>query len=586
LSVSKGGLNKECIVMQDNSAFPKKVLILVSLVQGLLLLLLHQSIEFEFWPQGNPEWLFCIYAMVLIGPTMLLLAIRDGKELIVLKWTFLFTLLAGMLGFYVGYQALPLENPRLGSLLPALIFTMSIATFKALMYVQQFASGEKLSYSQLFRWSWRNFLIFGLAALFASLTWGVLMLWGGLFKAIKIDFFHELFTKPWFYYPVIGVANGFGIIMFRNLTNVIDTITRIQQALMKYLLVLLVLVSILFIFALPFTGLDPLWESGGSQLIFWMQALMLFFVNAVYQDDPELRPYTLWIHRFIYAGIILLPIYSAISLYGLYLRIDQYGWSIDRCWAGFIWILLASFSVGYVWGILKYRDDWIFQLSKVNVAMGLVMLALLLIVNSPAVDFREITTASQVERLENGQVELDELDLNYFKNSLARPGYLALQAVKEEYQDINKLVVVKITNLYADSHEDVVESSKEEVLAAIEIISGEVSSELGNRIYRHLTNKSWTLRNVSNLYLIETNLAVNGTSEYLLVQKMEHRTELYLFHIKAAVWVKSQVIQHDGGYGQYDTEFFDALKAGQIDEVEVVWKDFQIGGKKFRVIQK
>jgi hypothetical protein len=65
---------------------------------------------------------------------------------------------------------------------------MSIATFKALMYVQQFASGEKFSYSQLFRWSWRNFLTLGLAALFACSTWGVLMLWGGLFKAINIEF--------------------------------------------------------------------------------------------------------------------------------------------------------------------------------------------------------------------------------------------------------------------------------------------------------------------------------------------------------------------------------------------------------------
>ncbi len=128
---------------------------------------------------------------------------------------------------------------------------------------------------------------------------------------------------------------------FRKLTHIIDTITRLQQALIKFLLVLLSLVSLLFLGALPFTGLEPLWESGGSSLILWMQALILFFVNAVYQDEPDNWPYSVWLHRFIYISIAILPVYSLISFYGLSLRIDQYGWSLSRFWAYLIWFLLA-----------------------------------------------------------------------------------------------------------------------------------------------------------------------------------------------------------------------------------------------------
>jgi len=571
--------------MQVNSDFPKKALILIALVQGLLLLLLHQSVELEFWPHASPEWLFCFYSLVFVGPTMLLLGIRDGKELLVLKWTIPFTLLAGALGFYVGHQALPFENASLGTLLPGLILTMSIATFKALMYVQQFSSGESFTYSQLFRWSWRNFLTLGLAALFACSTWGVLMLWGGLFKAINIDFFQELFTKPWFYYPVVSLANGFGIVIFRNLTNVIDTITRLQQALMKYLLVMLVLVSILFILALPVTGLNPLWESGGSQLIFWMQALTLFFVNAVYQGDPELRPYNIWVHRFIYAGIVLLPIYSAISFYGLFLRIDQHGWSIARCWGGLIWIMLACFSVGYVWGIARYRDAWIHQLSKVNVVMGLVLLFLLLTVNSPVVDFRKITTASQLERLESGQIEASQLDLRYFKNNLALPGYLALQKVREKYGADNKMLLVRINELYAIGGSSSTSSSKEEILASIEIVSGEMPAELIDVLYEHIQENLGSFRYTENLYLVETSLGDGISPEYLLVEAKTYSTVLHLFHMQGGEWKSSRVAVLGGGNSKFGFEFFDALKKGGLVEKVPQWKDFQIGEKKFRVLE-
>ncbi len=178
------------------------------------------------------------------------------------------------------------------------------------------------------------------------------MLWAALFKVIQIDFFDDLFAKQWFYYPTLSLAFAFGIIIFRNQAGVIDTITRIQQALMKFLLVILALVSVLFMLALPFTGLTPLWKTGhGSLLILCLQALMLFFLNAVYQADAESRPYPLWLHRAIYAAVALLPVYSLIACYGLMLRVEQYGWSVSRCWGLVLWAILALFSVGYLWGI-------------------------------------------------------------------------------------------------------------------------------------------------------------------------------------------------------------------------------------------
>jgi len=400
--------------MDNNEQIPHKPMVLIALIQGFCLLYLHQAIEIGFWPNNNPQWLFAFYSVALSLPLMLLLSINHDNIPKILKYTLPFTLLSGLLGYYIGNQATPIEYISYDALLFSYALTIGLASFKALIYIQQIAANEPITYSNLFRWSWRNFLTLSLSFLFAGSFWLILLLWGALFQAINIDFFKVLFEEAWFYYPAIALANGFGIIIFRRLSHVIDTIKRLQQALMKFLLILIVLVAILFLFALPFTGLTPLWESGGSELILWMQALILFFVNAVYQDKPDQRPYSLWLHRFVYFGIALLPIYSAISFYGLSLRVDQYGWSLARCWAFLVWFLLTLFPLGYLWGIVKKHDNWTMQLSRVNVIVGLAILSIMMIINSPLLDFRKVVVNDQLVRLEKNEISIENFDISYF----------------------------------------------------------------------------------------------------------------------------------------------------------------------------
>jgi hypothetical protein len=566
--------------MQDEKNIPALLLILIALVQGLVLLLLHQSIEFKFWPHNDPAWLFCFYAIAFTAPTMLLLGLTQDKLLALSKWVLPFSLFVGVLGFYIGSQATPLAHVRFETLLFALVVTLGIAVFKALMYTQQFISGEPFSYSNLFCWSWRNFLTLALALLFALCVWGVLMLWAGLFKAIKIDFFWNLFTERWFYYPALATAQGFGVLIFRRLSHVIDTIMRLQQALMKFLLVLLVLVSIMFLGGLLIAGLNPLWDSGGSHLILWMQALMLFFVNAVYQDDAAERPYHRWVHRFIYLGVALLPIYSAISFYGLMLRIDQYGWSLARCWGMLIWLFLTLFSLGYLWGIVRRRDNWLQQLSRVNVTMGLVVLGGMLIVNSPLLDFRKITVASQMQRLAAGQIEADDFDVYYFRNQLARPGYEALQTIQQNYAQSNPELVLRIEQLYADRKAPEVAFTKTRLLAAIKTPVDEIPEALGEQLYKDLNENDWAARNIKKYYLLPLDANADGQEEYLYVQIFSNYSYVHLYFYEEDKW-QSQ---------RYTTRFdkkknqtiIEALDKADLNLFEPKWKDIELGGIRLR----
>lgn len=564
------------------SQLPTKLMALISLLQGLGLLYLHQAIELHYWPHEQPQWLFALYSVVFIWPTMLLLGLDQNNCRAIVKLTLPFALLGGLLGYYVGYQATPIEHISYTALLWSFVFTMLIATFKTLMYSQLWASGERVTYSALFLWSWRNFLTLSLALLFAGSFWLVLQLWGALFKAIDIDFFSDLFQERWFYYPAIALANGFGVIIFRNLTRIIDTITRLQQALMKFLLVVLSLVSLLFLGALPFTGLDPLWESGGSGLILCMQALMLFFVNAVYQDEPDNWPYPLWLHRFIYIGIAVLPIYSLISFYGLSLRVDQYGWSISRYWAYLVWFLLALFPLGYWWGIVKYRDRWTHQLSRTNVAIGLVVLFTMLVVNTPLLDFRKMVVADQLQRLADNKATVDTFDINYFRRDLARPGYEGLQTLKEQYGEANPALLVRINALYADRADRQPSSTLDEFVAAITLLSDNPPEALLTEIYKQEMEQYWNIQQTHQYYLRAVDLDKDGNQEYLWIERRHRHTEIKLYYHQDDQWKFSYLGSFYRDQDGFD-QFYQALLADEVEVVPSRWNDFVVGGQRFRV---
>ena len=571
-------------VLAPSSEIPSKVLILVALVQGLALLLLHQSTELQFWPHNELQWLFSFYSISAVTPTMLLLGLSCGSEKTVYKWTFIFSLAVLATGFYIGNQAVPMEHVRYSELLFIFVLTLLVTTFKGLMYVQHFATGAVLSYSRLFQLSWRNFLTLALSLLFTLCFWGVLMLWAALFKAIKIDFFFDLFMERWFFYPALALANGFGVIIFRQQSNIIDTITRIQQALMKFLLVILVFVSLIFLVTLPFTGLEPLWETGGSMLILWMQALMLFFLNAVYQDDPESNPYPLAVHRFIYLGIALLPIYSSISFYGLSLRVEQYGWSISRSWAFLLWTVFALFSLGYLCGILKLKDRWLHQLSWVNVRMGLVVLALMFLVNTPVLDFRKLSLNSQLARLDSGVVSADEFDYSYLRNDLAKPGYVALEALKEKHGSSNPEIVVLINSLYANRATDGIGSSEEVLLSAIEVIGGELPDGLGSAVYSLLSDNPWRLNQNHGYYIFSVDLNDDSSQEYVLLEERKGWHQLTLFYRDDDAWANANM-SSQGGFEGLSEEVLSAIKKAEFEIRKSHWNDIEIGGVIFKVRQ-
>lgn len=561
----------------------KPLMILIALLQGLALLYLHEALEFEFWPHGQMDWLYLLYTLAIVTPALFLLSLSEGRGRSLAVYIIPFSILAALVAWYVGSQGVPEYRYGYDNLAFPFAFTMALASFKLLMYAQQSAEGGPVSYSQLFRFSWRNFITLALSLLFMLAFWGILVLWAQLFKVINITFFETLFEERWFLYPALAIAHGLGVVIFREQYKIIDTITRIQQALFKFLLPILIIIAVMFLVALPFTGLAPLWETGnGSMLILWLQALTLFFVNAVYQDEDRQRPYPPLMHRLIYFGVALLPIYSLISGYGLWLRLAQYGWTVDRGWGVLIWALLALFSIGYLWGIARRRDNWIADLSWVNVRMGLLFLALMLLVNSPLLDFRKISVNSQLARLDAGTSSYADFDVRYFQRSLAAPGHAALMALKQEDEAIESGLTARIVAAYSNQSSELTDDDKS--VLRDQLVVWPEGSAVPEDLYAEIDvwyeAQYWRRAEVHTVYLLTGDFNHDSKADYLTILMNDHASTQILFSKVDQSWD-----QHSINYIDLPKpELFEQLLLdGKIQTVSPEWDIIKVGENTIQV---
>ncbi len=577
---------------------PRNLMLGISLAQGLLLLFLWRALSDESWPSQTPVLNFPLWTFAIVCPGLLLLSLEAGNRTRVLKLVSLCIALLLLPAAYIGWQASPFGAFPVWSLLAIYVITMLTACFKVLMRVQLWAGQRPVSYEALFAASWRNFLVVALSLLLTGGVQAVLYLCGALFAAIGIDFFQELFQKDWFLFPVLAVALGVGVLIFRRLVNLIDGITGLLEGLMRLLLPLAVAVSLIFLAALPFTGLTPLWDTGnGTALLMWLNALALFFLNAVYQSGGKV-PYPPLVHRLLQPGIALLPVLSALALYGLYLRVDQYGWSLGRCWAFAICALLVLFSLGYAWIVIRRRDGWPQGLGRVNIVMGWVLLALTLSVNTPLLDFRVISLASQLQRVEAGEIEMREFDFHYAWQDLARPAHLEMQALIEQNESSDPELVRIIKEASYDgapSASDIVPWQR--ILyrpEPFDVPAGVRSAIEDHYADPYADDPAFDRPGVffprphpsehGPPILLRTDLNEDGAPEYVFIAAIRHDDSVFAFCIyqDGEEWRRlPMALRHSVAEG---ANLQKMLKEGEVSPVPSKWQELKIGELTLGVI--
>ena len=560
---------------------PCDTMILLSLLQGVLLQFLWRAALDQTWPTTVPAAAFPLWTVALVWPTLLLFCLGRGNAARAIAPASAVTALLALLAVYVGWQASPHDAFPIGSLILAAAVTLAIACYKALMYLQPFVARTPWTYDMLFTWSWRNFMVGALSAALAAGVAAILFLWAMLFGAIGIEFFTRLFSKDWFLFPVLSVAFGLGVFIFRSLTHLIDRVAGLLEGLMRLLLPLVLTVATLFLGSLPFTGLAPLWDTGhGTSLLLWLNAIALFFINGVYRTGAH-EPYPRNVHRLVALGIVLLPIVSTLALVGMYLRVDQYGWTVERCWGTAVAAVLGMFSAGYAWGVMRRRWHWPLSLARTNIVLGWVVAGLVLAANSPLLDFRAISTRSQFARIEAGTLAIREFDFHYAREHLARPAYLRMQALVEELEESDPELAQEIRSP-TRSRDAAARASRvfwERVAYRPEPF--EVPEELRSMVANSIAPTS-VLDDSNVIALVRVDLNDDGETEYVTITDV---TAGYMpgsvFYRDGEQWKRGDLTarESDSEASSVDAD----LRLDPIGTAEPPFRDLTIGGLTFAV---
>lgn len=401
-------------------------------IQALVLLGLGVLLDLDLWPSGHPAVLMPTLTVAYAWPTLALFTGEPGHVRRGIAFGAASAVVLAGLASYVGWQATPVGLFDVEALQAVYVITLLVTGFVALAYLKLIVFGDPIRYPALFAHAWRNLLVAGLAAALLGGSAILLVLWAALFSTLGVDVLAETFQKPWFILPAAAVAFGTGVLVFRPRQGLIDSIVGLLENLARYLLPMVLGIIVVFLLTLPFVSLQTLWDTGnGSLILIALNAIAVVLAIVAHRPEAE-QPYPALVQAPVTLAVAFLPIVSALALLGIGIRVDQYGWTVARAWAFTGAAVLALFSLGYTWSIVRHRRNWLDGMARVNVAMGWVMLGILLLINTPVLDFRAISARSQIARVESGEIQPIEFDFRYAREMLARPGYFAVQGLIDQ----------------------------------------------------------------------------------------------------------------------------------------------------------
>lgn len=345
-------------------------------------------------------------------------------------WSALFALSAGLVvGFVTYWNGHPDnwgagEGWQLASALLALI--IAVPLFQASRDAGRWNLGYRAVHGHILT----NIVLWFVAWGFVLVTFLLVLLLSELFQLIGIALLHDLLQKPWFPWLLIGSALGAAIGLLRDRDKIVDTLQRVATAILSFLAPILAAGLVLFVVALPFTGLEPLWEQTRATTPILLVCILgaVVLINAVVgsgAEEDEARPRLVrWAAASLAAVILPLGIVAAVSTGK---RIAQHGFTPDRLWAAVFVAITVAGAAAYLFAVIRGRAGWPALLRRLNlrIAIGICLVALFLAL--PIVSFGAISTRDQVTRLQSGRIAPDKFDWAALRFDFGPSGRRALE---------------------------------------------------------------------------------------------------------------------------------------------------------------
>jgi len=407
----------------------------LGLAQGAALYLLYDAFEAKSWLPTEGLLFASLVLTAVFVPTLAVAGLGNLRLRTFAIWIGAAIVLVAALGAYdifhdpvgAGTSSPPRNLPSAPLWLAA---AAGLFIAHALVVSGDADRAYIAKYPRYFDVAWKHAVQAVLAVAFVGALWAVLALGAALFELIKINFLADLLSKRWFSIPVSTLAFILGIHLTDVHAAVVRGVRTLKLTLLSWLLPLITLITVGFLVALLFTGLDPLWSTHrATSLVLLTAAALILLLNAAYQDgEGEHRVAGVLRYVGIGAALALTPL-VVIAAYGVMLRVGQYGWTPERIVATACVVVAACYAVGY--GIAVAARPWLRWIEATNVIAAIVILAVILSLFSPIADPIRIAVADQVARLEAGRTPVDQFDFAFLRFRGGRYGLEALGRLRD-----------------------------------------------------------------------------------------------------------------------------------------------------------
>ncbi|TFU03053.1 DUF4153 domain-containing protein [Polymorphobacter arshaanensis] len=291
-----------------------------------------------------------------------------------------------------------------------------------------------MAYPAVHDHAWTNVLLFLAALLFVGIVWLLMFLLSALFNLIGIDALEKLLRNDQFGAVLVGGAFGGAVGLLRDRSAVISTLQRVVMTILSVLAPVLAAGLLLFLLALPFTGLAPLWQATKSTTPILLSCIIgaLLLINAVIGDRPvDVSRLALLRWSAVVLALAMLPL-SAIAAVSTGLRINQYGLTPDRLWALVFIAFAKAYGLGYLLALLRARSGWPVRVRIANLRLAVGLCGVALLLSTPLVNFGAISTRDQLARLANGRTPADKFDWTALRFDFGAPGEAAVKRLVTE----------------------------------------------------------------------------------------------------------------------------------------------------------
>ncbi len=277
--------------------------------------------------------------------------------------------------------------------------------------------------------AWTNVVLWFASWAFVGVVWLLAFLLGQLFALIGIKWLEDLIREDWFAMLLTGGAAGAAIGLLRDSETIIGTLRRVVTTVLGVLAPVLAIGLALFLIALPFTGLSPLWEATRSTTPVLLACIIgaLILANAIIGDsDADERKNPALRFGAMALGLAILPL-GIIAAVSTALRIGQYGLTPDRLWAVVFTAIACAYGVAYLVALARGRVAWAAFVRPANLVLGIGLCAVAFLLSTPLLSFGAISTRDQLARLADGRTKPEKFDWRALRWDFGPAGKAAVE---------------------------------------------------------------------------------------------------------------------------------------------------------------